>query len=193
MSMPAGTAPGRHDLTLVVYDPQTGQPLPAASPAGATGDAAILGQVEVVRPAEPPLLQPALADFGPLRLVEVSSPAEAISPGDAVPVDLLWQAAPDSAGAALVVVVQLLDEDGQVAASLEAEPLAGRYPTSEWQPNELVRDRHVLAVPDTAPAGTYRLIVGLYRAADGQRLPAAGGLFGLTRRTAMIVREIIVQ
>ncbi len=193
LAVPPGTAPGRYDLVVVAYDPQTGQALPATSPAGAAGDAAVLGQVEIVRPAAPRPIQPALADFGPLRLVEAGSPAAVISPGDAVPVDLLWQAAPDFAGEPLVVVVQLLDKDSQVVASLEAEPLSGRYPTTQWQSGDLVRDRHVVTVPDTVSAGTYRLIVGLYRAADGQRLPAAGGLLEPTQRNAITVREIIVR
>jgi uncharacterized membrane protein len=190
LAVPAGTPPGRYDLVLVVYDPQTGQPISASSPAGAQ---AVLGQIDVTRPAGTPPIRPVLADFGLLRLVDAGSPAAAISPGDAVPVDLLWQAAPDFAGEPLVVVVQLLGEDGRVAASLEAEPLDGRYPTSGWLPGELVRDRHVLSVPDSVPAGTYRLIAGLYRAADGQRLPAASGLFGLNRTDALTVRDIIVR
>ena len=134
-----------------------------------------MGQVDVVRPAQPPAMQPSLADFGPLRLVEASTPAAAISPGDEVPLSLLWQAAPDYQPEPLVVVVQLLDEDGQVVASLEEEPLAGRYPTSAWQAGELVQDRHTLVVPAGTPPGMYQLIVGLYRAADGQRLETASG------------------
>ena len=92
-------------------------------------------------------VDPVQADFGPLRLVEASTPATAVSPGDEIPLSLLWQAAPDYQPEPLVVVVQLLDEDGQVVASLEEEPLAGRYPTTAWQAGELVQDRHTLVVP----------------------------------------------
>jgi hypothetical protein len=171
-------------------DPQTGQPL---SVDGSAASQATLGQVEVTRPDAAPALQPAAADFGPLRLVEASTPAAAISPGDAIPLELLWQAAPDFTPEPLVVVVQLLDDDGNVAASLEAEPLAGRYPTPQWQPGELVRDRHVLAVPDGAAPGSYELIVGLYRATDGQRLTTPSGLFGLASTDHVTVREIGVR
>jgi uncharacterized membrane protein len=189
LAVPPGTAPGVYSLVLVVYDPQTGQPLPVD---GSAASQAVLGPVQVTRPAASSS-QPALADFGPLRLIEATTPAAAISPGDAIPGELLWQAAPDFQAEPLVVVVQLLDQDGQVAASVEAEPLAGRYPTSQWQPGELVRDRHVLPVPDGAAPGTYRLIVGLYRAADGQRLNAPSGLFGLPQRDHVPVREIEVR
>lgn len=187
LPIPAGTAPGRYDLVLVVYDPQTGQPLPVDG-----ASQAVLGAVEVTRPAASSP-QPALADFGPLRLVEATTPAAVVSPGDAVPLELLWQAAPDFAQEPLVVVVQLLDQDGQVAASLEQEPLAGRYPTSQWQPGELVRDRHALAVPDGLAPGTYRLIVGLYRADDGQRLTTPSGLLGLSQQDHVLISEIEVR
>ena len=187
--IPAGTAPGRYDLVLVVYDPQTGQPLPVD---GAGAGETVLGAVEVTRPAASSP-QPALADFGPLRLVEATTPAAVVSPGDAVPLELLWQAAPDFATEPLVVVVQLLAGEGNVAASLEVEPLAGRHPTTQWQPGELVRDRHMLPLPDDLAPGTYSLIVGLYRAADGQRLTTSSGPLGLRSTDAFIVQEIEVR
>jgi len=122
------------------------------------------------------------------------TPAAVLSPGDAIPLELLWQAAPDfAAEPPLVVVVQLLDQDGQVVASLEQEPLGGRYPTSQWQPGELVRDRHGLAVPDSVAPGDYKLIVGLYRAADGQRLTTSSGPLSLRSTDTFVVSDIIVQ
>jgi hypothetical protein len=189
LAVPAGTAPGAYSLVLVVYDPQTGQPLPID---GFGASQAVLGAVEVTRPASSSS-QPALADFGPLRLVQAATPAAAVSPGDAIPLELLWQAAPDFQAEPLVVVAQLLDQDGQVAANLEAEPLSGRYPTAQWQPSELVRDRHTLAVPADLAPGSYQLVVGLYRAADGQRLTAPSGLFGWRATDALVVSEIDVR
>ena len=193
LAIPAGTAPGLYDLVLVVYDPQTGQPLNAALPSGDAGSQAVLGRVEVTRPAPSPAAQPAQADFGALRLVQANSPADAISPGDALPIDLLWQAAPDFVPEPLVIVAQLLDEAGQVAASLEVEPLDGRYPTTQWQPGELVRDRHTLATPASIKPGVYQLVVGLYRAADGQRLATRDGPMGLARSDVAVVRTITIR
>ncbi len=189
LAVPPGAAPGLYDLILVVYDPQSGQPLPVD---GAGASQAALGAVQVTRPAASPS-PPALADFGPLRLIEATTPAAVVSPGDSVPLELLWQAAPDFQAEPLVVVVQLLDQDGQVAASLEQEPLGGRYPTTQWQPGELVRDRHTLPVPDDLAPGMHSLIVGLYRATDGQRLTTPGGLLGLSQADHVLVREIEVR
>lgn len=190
--VPLGTAPGTYTLTLVAYDPASGNPLtPQGTAAG--GGSVVLGSVEVVRPRRAPPLLPAAADFGPLRLVEAATPATAISPGDVVPVALLWQASPTYTAEPLVVVVQLLDAQGQVRANLEAEPLGGRYPTLRWQPGELVRDRHDLPTPPNISTGRYTLIVGLYRAADGQRLTAGRGSFSLSRRDYTPVAEIEVR
>ena len=121
-------------------------------------------------------MQPALATFGPLALIEATSPATTVAPGGQVPVELLWQAA-EAPGEPLVVVVQLQDAAGRVVAGLEAQPLDGRYPTQDWAAGELVRDRHTLSLPADLAPGAYRLIVGVYRAADRTRLETKNGLF----------------
>ena len=122
-------------------------------------------------------MQPALATFGSLALIKATSPVTEIAPGGQVPVDLLWQAA-EVPREPLVVVVQLQDAAGHVVAGLEAQPLDGRYPTQNWTAGELVRDRHTLSLPADLPPGAYRLIVGLYRAADRTRLERRTGLLG---------------
>ncbi|MDW8318638.1 MAG: hypothetical protein RMN53_12450 [Anaerolineae bacterium] len=192
LTVPLGTAPGPYTLALVVYDPVTGRPLRPDGEDQGNGGQVSLGSVEVTRPAAAPILR-AKADFGPLRLVAASTPATAISPGDVVPVELLWQAGPDYVAEPLVVVVQLLDGEGRVRANLEAEPLNGRHPTAAWQPGELVRDRHRLPTPADIPRGRYALIVGLYRAADGQRLTVARGPWGLGRRDYAAIAQVEVR
>jgi hypothetical protein len=175
LMVPVGTPPGKYRLALVVYEASSGMALTPTEGPLAAGQQAVLGDVEVQRPSPPPVTSAVLADFGQLRLVEASSPATVVSPADEVPVALLWQAAPTAAPETLVAVVQLLDERGQVAASLEEEPGQGRYPTSAWQPGELVRDRQRLALPASLLPGRYQLIVGLYRATDRSRLLTKAG------------------
>jgi hypothetical protein len=60
------------------------------------------------------------------------------------------------------VFVQLLNADGKVVAQSDAYPLAGRYPTSRWLPDIVVRDEHRLKLPAALKPGTYRLIIGMY-------------------------------
>jgi hypothetical protein len=186
--VPAGTAPGPYDLALVVYEQETGMSLVVNE-----ADHVVLGQVQVERPADASPQLPAVADFEAIRLLQATTPATTVSPGDDIPLELLWQASCDHRSEALVVVIQLVDAAGEVVASLEEEPLGGRYPTTLWQPGELVRDRHALAIPADVAPGRYDLIVGLYRAADRERLTTASGPLGLTRKDYFPVREITVR
>jgi hypothetical protein len=201
--VPEGTPPGTYEVQLVVYDPASGQPLPV-TPTNSTegtgrfgettagGDRLVLSQIQITRPTQDPALRRSVAEFGPLRLVEAETPATQVSPGDSVPLSLLWQASPDFRGESLVVVAQLLDREGKVVAGLEEEPLQGRYPTTNWRGRELVRDRHVLTVPQGTPAGQYELIVGLYRLPDRTRLNTEAGFLRLARHDYFPVRPIQV-
>jgi len=68
------------------------------------------------------------------------------------------------------VFVQLLDANGVLIAQHDGQPAASYMPTSTWQPQTLVSDRHSIIFPSTTPEGDYRLIVGLYLPATGERL-----------------------
>ena len=73
LPVPAGTPPGQYTVELVVYDPATGQPWPAQAGALAlTPNGLRLAEVTVVRPDPSPPVQPALATFGPLALIEAN-------------------------------------------------------------------------------------------------------------------------
>jgi hypothetical protein len=190
--IPEGTPPGQYDLRLVVYDPQTGEPLQAVGEASMESGV-LLKQVRVDRPAGAMMLRPALADFGSVRLISADTPATVVSPGGEVPLDLLWQADADHRGESLVVVAQLLDDQGRVVAGLEQEPLNGRHGTAVWQPGELVRDNHKLSVPADTPPGKYDLIIGLYRLPARERLKTRTGLLGLRPRDYFFLRKIEVR
>ncbi len=69
------------------------------------------------------------------------------------------------------VFVHLLDGDGALLGQGDGPPLNGDYPTSYWAPGELLADTHAAPLQDDPPTGA-RLLVGLYRPADGARLPA---------------------
>jgi hypothetical protein len=86
---------------------------------------------------------------------------------------LHWQAI-DAASTDYTVFVQLLDQQGRWIAGWDSPPLAGQYPTSRWQPGEVVVDSLELTPPppETLSPGKYRLVTGLYDPVSGQRLPA---------------------
>jgi hypothetical protein len=138
-----------------------------------------VGTIRIVRP-ERTLAPEALdieetlqEDFGDrLRLLgfHIKSAAK-LFPGEAVEVDLFWQALADP-GEDLFPRLQLLDADGRSVAELTEKPVMGAYPTAWWQAGELVRDPHELRIPAAVPPGRYRLALSLVRA------PAGGGVEG---------------
>lgn len=76
------------------------------------------------------------------------------------------------------VFLQLLNEDGALVVQRDSEPIGGLGLTTLWPVDEIVLDRHALLLPDDLPAGTYKLIVGLYDAnPPNARLPISDGDF----------------
>lgn len=57
----------------------------------------------------------------------------------------------------------------------------GMSPSATWQTHQWTFDEFDLLIPSDAPAGTYRLQIGLYRASDGERLPVSAGTNGILR------------
>ncbi|MHB8620659.1 MAG: glycosyltransferase family 39 protein [Chloroflexota bacterium] len=76
------------------------------------------------------------------------------------------------------VFVHVLDAAGHLVAQHDAQPQAGRYPTSLWAPGDQVLDPIPLAV---APG--QRLQIGLYTLPSGRRLAVANGQDHLDIRT----------
>ncbi len=122
-----------------------------------------------------------------LRVARLKSGTAAAPPGGLTPADAVFGGAIRLKGWALsadaltleweclqrpdrdyTVFVHALDPGGQVAAQADAPP--DRYPTSLWDPGEVIVDRHALA----ERAGA-RVEVGLYDAATGKRLALADG------------------
>lgn len=189
--VPAGTPPGDYRLTLQVYRTSDLAVLPAAVDGRITSEV-LLGTVRVLRPGSPPPV-PALdigsslvRDLGPLRLLGYAlRTAGPLSPGEAIEVDLFWQAL-RAPGEDLYPRLRLLDAAGVAQAELIEKPVAGTYPTAWWATGELVRDPHALAVPAALPAGRYRLSLSLVRASDDR--PVAVG----TGRTSVNLPEVEV-
>lgn len=76
------------------------------------------------------------------------------------------------------VFVHLVDSDGNLAAQADSPPAGGAYPTSLWDPGEIIVDERRLS---DLPPGRYTLQVGLYRPDTGERLPVAGVADGAVR------------
>jgi hypothetical protein len=84
--------------------------------------------------------------------------------------------------------LHLLDEQGNIVAQLDQQPLSGLAATSVWRPGDLVRDPLQLPLPDDLAPGVYELRLGLYLRDGGERLaisgaPAVDGALSLTTFT----------
>jgi hypothetical protein len=91
--------------------------------------------------------------------------------GDGLAVTLFWRAI-DSPSTDYTTFVHVVDAVGEIVAQADAQPLAGRYPTSIWSPGEVVVDELVL---ETIPPGPYQVYVGWYRWDTLERLPVVSG------------------
>jgi hypothetical protein len=166
-----GIPPGRYRLYVAVYDPATMQRLPVLGADGPTGEtAALLGELEVTRPPSPPEIAPAHpmpegTNLGSdLTLLGYDLPSRSLSPGERLALPLYWRA-DRHPGTDYTVSVELRDAKGQAVARQEARPANGRYPTTEWQAGEVVRDWHELLLSSGIPPGLYELAITLQNGA----------------------------
>jgi hypothetical protein len=125
---------------------------------------------------------PADATFGgAVRLLGYSLDTGIVAPGDTLYLTLYWQSlAPLDRD--YTVFTHLLGEhnpttNGPVWAGHDGQPDGGHYPTSAWQPGQVVLDVHPLMISADTTPGEYQLEAGLYLLDTMARLPAtdAGG------------------
>jgi hypothetical protein len=110
---------------------------------------------------------------GQIALLGYVAPVTALSPGETLPLTLVWRAEREI-DASYTVFVHLVAHDGSIAAQQDNAPQANTYPTDLWVPGEVVIDDYALALPADTPAGDYALRVGFYIRETGQRLAVAG-------------------
>jgi 4-amino-4-deoxy-L-arabinose transferase-like glycosyltransferase len=173
-----GTPPGRAEIEVGMYDLETGERLPVLEGGEAVDTRVLLGAVQIDRVASPPSMEMlrmehlAGMELGPLRLLgydlcRLGQPCEEreiFHPGDVIQVVLYWQAEEKPEKQA-EVVLSLVDDRGKVVASHHGEPVDGRYPITEWEEGEVVRDQKYLFLPSDVQEGECRLRLG---ASDGE-------------------------
>jgi 4-amino-4-deoxy-L-arabinose transferase-like glycosyltransferase len=116
------------------------------------------------------LPNPVYFDFeGKLALVGFDMDRRVIAPGETLHLDLFWECLSPMQEDYAVFTHLLLPPD-EVWAQKDAQPRGGQAPTSTWEPGQIVDDHYELAVPLTAPQGTYELEIGLYNQLSGDRL-----------------------
>jgi hypothetical protein len=109
--------------------------------------------------------------FGPsIRLIGYEMAAAQLRPGEPLDVTLYWQSA-EPVSEALATFVHVLGEHDLVVAQRDGVPCMGGCPVQMWPTDQVVADRVLLALPETAYAPDHALLeIGLYTPANGQRL-----------------------
>jgi hypothetical protein len=165
--IPPATPPGNYVLKLAVYGADSLTRLPiTASPTDETGDLLTLANF-MVQPATKPvtpddldLALPTRQELLPgLTLVGFETlPGEAIRSGSQIGASLIWLAGdtPLTENLAMSLVVRPAEGVDEWPIS-EPVGLAGSYPTSQWQPGELLRGWLTARIPASWEPGTYKL------------------------------------
>jgi hypothetical protein len=121
---------------------------------------------------------------GGLTLVDFTVMEDALAPGGVLKLRLTWQApaAADLAGqelpaGSIIAFVQLLDEtEGKKVAQVDRLLVdLQNFTQSPLLPGQTIQQGYGLQLPADLPPGDYSLMVGLYKAGNGQRLSRADG------------------
>lgn len=119
----------------------------------------------------PPIAHPFTAEFGDnIRLLGYDLDTGRGTPGGELALTLYWQAIETPADH-YTVFNHLVAADGQIVGQFDSPPMGDAWLTGTWLPGEVVVDERLIPINNEAGSGTYTLLVGLYDAGNGQRLP----------------------
>ncbi len=105
-----------------------------------------------------------------IALLNLGIPNQQLIPGGTLDLTLDWTAlAPLNEN--YTIFLQVLDANDRLVGQVDAWPLQGTLPTSQWQPGETITDPHTIQLDGDLPPGEYRLLIGWYLLADLRRLP----------------------
>ncbi len=177
--LPALTPPGEHTMwTRLAWLRADGSRLPAQYGWMPLGDSVVLPGVRVIEQEGRTFEMQPYADavgayFGDKAvLVGYNLLERRLCPGDVVPLELIWRSLSSDIRASYTVFVHLVDRDGAIIAQVDKEPgPRGKRPTTSWAQDEIISDPIPLTLPLDIPSGVYRLVIGLYTANEGVRLP----------------------
>jgi len=169
IELPAGLLPGQYTLALRVYDEASGRIYPAQEPGQPDLGEYTLASVALGPPlkiAVPRVPQHVLdttampADF---QLTGYDLPATSHAPGDSLPLVLTAQS-PITPATDYAVQVDLVGQDGTVAASTAMVPGAPQDPPATWRAGEAYRIPARLATEPSLRGGLYVLTASILAA-----------------------------
>ncbi|MCK4450209.1 MAG: hypothetical protein KAX26_06425, partial [Anaerolineae bacterium] len=170
-------APSLIRLDVGLYDPTTGRGLTVFDPAGQPiGNSIVIGQVKMVPRKRQEYSIDSQLHFNltnKVALIGYKVDKASLRSGEEIRLTLYWRGE-EEMSADYTVFTHLIDEEGSIWGQMDSQPLEGDYPTSFWDIGEVIEDEYILAINEDAPAGLYRLEVGMYELATRQRLPILG-------------------
>lgn len=126
-----------------------------------------------------------------IRLVGYQIPTPELKAGDALQLELYWQADYYKPVGDYTIFVHVLDGQGNLVAQRDSMPRDNALPTSLWPPGELIDDTHVVPLPPDLPAGEYRVVVGVYVWQTGERLPVTKADGGAVPNGAIVLDQTV--
>lgn len=115
-----------------------------------------------------------------IHLVGYERRPDVLHPGDTLDLTLYWRT-DEPQPARYKVFTHLLGATWHAAngnfiwGQVDSEPAGGVAPTTTWTPGALIADHYRIPLAADAPAGDYRLEVGLYNIVSGERLRTPAG------------------
>jgi hypothetical protein len=154
--------PGDYDL-LVSYPDQKATCRWLALPA----DYCIAAPVALSSPTLP---EEAFNFDNKIAMLSVDVPQQILLPGGELPLTLTWLAL-EPMEDNYTVFVQVVDENDRIVGQVDAWPVQGTYPTSQWTAGETVADPYRVQLAADLSPGQYRVYIGWYLLETLRRLP----------------------
>jgi hypothetical protein len=134
-------------------------------------------QTVLLTPADVNMAHQLNVDFGAgIRLLGYDIETETPHPGGTVRLTLYWQAQTPverryKVFTHLLGDVYNAETENFLWGQQDNEPVNNSRPTSSWRPGEVIVDSYAIPISQQAPAGRYRIEIGLYEPVTGERLP----------------------
>ncbi len=157
-------------VVAILYRLCDGERLPVTVAGQPAGGMLGLGLVRVGASEPPTVPLEARLESGPLFGEAIRLEGMRLQPeGDRMRVQAWWRAVARPPGD-YTTLVHLYDAEGKVLATGDALPQQGAFPTSLWEPGDLIADEYVLPLERQSK----RVGLGWYDPVTGVRLPISG-------------------
>jgi len=195
LPIPVATPPGAHNLDLIAYDQQNGEPLAVVEPEttaiGPLRQVLPLGTLSITPASRAPIVTDVAATFDYIDLVRARLTTPSTLVATPLEVELVWRPRANAYRDTYVAELVLENEAGVVAGRWEAALGGWHYPSGEWPPLIPVRDWRFLPLGPATPPGHYQLLLRVRRHSDQQRIQARQNWWRTTDE--IVIGEVQVE